>query len=248
MLFRSRCDILDSRLSSLLKTPFSFKGSVKKIGFKLSDNGEIISDQDERFFRVRLGQEPILVNSKGFFQTNLRVTELLAAQVKEWVEEARPDMFFDLYAGVGTFSWLCAGTTPKVFCVEESPFSISALRMNREEKKAADLEIVPGQVEKVFPALWARAAAKNAIVLVDPPRQGLEKSLALTMAALEGAKAIVYISCDIPTLARDLKILLAGGRFVVKQVVPFDMFPRTKHIEAAVLLTQCHPRASGDPV
>ena len=231
-----RCDILDRRLDLLLKTSLSMKGNVKKIGFKLSESGEIVSDRDERFFRLRVGHEPIIVNSKGFFQTNLRVTELLAAQVKEWVEGASPDMFFDLYAGVGTFSWLCAGKVPKIFCVEENPFSISALRMNREEKKAVSLEIVPGQVEKVFPVLWTRVAATNAVVLMDPPRQGLEKSLAQKMAVLEGARALIYISCDIPTLARDLKILLAGGRFAVSKVIPFDMFPRTKHIEAAVLL------------
>ena len=231
-----RCDILDRRLDPLLRTPFSFKGSVKKIGFKLSENGEIVSDQDERFFRVKLGRETLLVNSKGFFQTNLRVTEFLAAQVKQWVDRAAPDMFFDLYAGVGTFSWLCAGDMPKTFCVEENPFSISALRMNREEKRAVSLEIVPGRVEKVFPALWARAAAKKAVVLMDPPRQGLEKGLAQKMATLEGAGVLIYISCDIPTLARDLKILLSEGHFSVSQVVPFDMFPRTKHIEAAVLL------------
>lgn len=231
-----RCDILDDRFEPILKSPVSIKNKTKKIGFKLADDGKIISDEGERFFRVRLNEESIIANSKGFFQTNLGVTELLSEKVKEWMNEIHPQEFFDLYAGVGTFSWLCAKEVPRTFCIEENPFSISALRMNREEKNVQSVEIVPGRVEKVFPPLWARIGAKEAVLLMDPPRQGLEKDLAEQIARLEGAKAVIYISCDIPTLARDLKIILSEGRFVLSELVPFDMFPRTKHIEAAVLL------------
>ena len=232
-----QCDILDTRFQPLIKAPLSLKESVNKISFKLSENSEIVSDKEERFFRVVLNGEPIIANSKGFFQTNLRVTELLADKVKGWVDKTRPEMFFDLYAGVGTFSWLCAKKVPKVFCVEESPFSVTALRMNKEEKHFESLEIVPGRVENIFPALWARVNPTNAVILMDPPRQGLEKDLAQRIASLEGAKSLIYISCDIPTLARDLKIILSGGRFTLNEVVPFDMFPRTKHIEAAAYLS-----------
>jgi 23S rRNA (uracil1939-C5)-methyltransferase len=232
-----RCDILDDRFEPILKTPVSLQKKIKKINFKLSQSGDIVSDEEERFFRIRLNGEPIIANSKGFFQTNLRITELLVEKVKEWVNAAQPQVFFDLYAGVGTFSWLCAKEVLRIFCIEENPFSISALRMNREEKNAKSVEIIPGRVENVFPPLLARVGAKEAVLLMDPPRQGLEKSLAEKIAQLEGAKALIYISCDIPTLARDLKIILSGKRFVLSQVVPLDMFPRTKHIEAAVLLT-----------
>ncbi len=231
------CGILDRRFDVLLDRPFTAKPKTEKIAFKLSEKGEIVSDEEERFFRVRLAGESLLVNSKGFFQTNLRVTELLTGQVKHWLAEAAPDAFFDLYAGVGTFTWLCAAGIPRIFCVEESPFSVAALKMNREERKASHVELVEGRVEKAFGPLWERVSAQKAAVLVDPPRQGLEASLAKKLGTLEGAGTLLYISCDIPTLARDLRLILAGGRFDVREVVPFDMFPRTKHIEAAVLLT-----------
>jgi len=230
------CPILDGRFEPILKNPFSFKKKTEKISFKLSEKDEIISDQEERFFRVRINEEEVIANSKGFFQTNLAVTGLLAKKVKRWVERIEPKIFFDLFAGVGTFSWLCAKTVPKIFCIEENPFSVSALQMNREEKKRSSVEIVPGRVEKVFPSSVAHAGAGEAVVLMDPPRQGLDKSLAEKLARVESVKALVYISCDIPTLARDLKIILSNGKFVLKEVVPFDMFPKTKHIEAAVLL------------
>ncbi len=231
-----RCDILDNRFEPVLKVPLFFNNKIEKISFKLAENGEIISDEDQRFFRIRLGGELIIAHSKGFFQTNLGVTELLTKKVKEWVDQLQPQTFFDLFAGVGTFSWLCAKGVPKIFCIEENLFSLSALQMNKEEKKADGLEIISGRVEKIFPLLGSRVGAKDAVVLMDPPRQGLDRGFAQKIAQLGGVKALIYISCDIPTLARDLKIILSGGRFVLSELVPFDMFPRTKHIEAAVLL------------
>jgi tRNA/tmRNA/rRNA uracil-C5-methylase (TrmA/RlmC/RlmD family) len=239
-----RCDILDDRFKPILKVlPHFNKQTLKdcvggsKISFKISENGEIVSDEEERFFRIHLNGESILVHSKGFFQTNLRVTELLANKVKEWMDKLNPQIFFDLFSGVGTFSWLCAKHVPKIFCIEENPFSLSALQMNKEEKKVDGLEIHPGRVEKVFPLLGSSVAAKNAVVLMDPPRQGLDRGFAQKIAQAEGVKALIYISCDIPTLARDLKIILSSGRFILNELVPLDMFPRTKHIEGAVLLT-----------
>ena len=85
-----------------------------------------------------------MVNSKAFFQNNLAVTELLCRQLSSWIRASNPSVFYDLYAGVGTFSILCAQKVGRVICVEENPYAVSALRMNREEKMNA-IEIFPGK-------------------------------------------------------------------------------------------------------
>jgi len=148
-----------------------------------------------------------------------------------------PDYFFDLYAGVGTFSFLSAKKVPHVICIEESPASLQALRMNASEKSRGKMDIVEGSVEKAFPLEFGHERTGKTMLCLDPPRAGLDKSLAHFLARTGGIAAIAYVSCDPATLVRDLKILLADDRYDLKAVIPFDMFPRTKHIEVAALLT-----------
>ena len=74
------------------------------------------------------------------------------------------------------------------------------------------------------------------MVCLDPPRQGIERELAEFLSKKDAIGQVAYISCDLATLVRDLKIILEKGHYEILEIVPFDMFPRTKHIEVAVLL------------
>ena len=234
------CALLQAPLQTVFEKPARITKGSEKVSFKLDEKNTLFSDQEELFFRVRLAGQTLVVNSKGFFQNNLAVTELLCRKVSQWVNELKPRLFYDLYAGVGTFSLTCAAGVPQIVCVEENPFAVAALQMNREEKKSTNMEIVRGRVEKAFPALWKEATADSSLVFMDPPRQGLEKKFAEFLSARCRAAAMIYVSCDVATLARDLKILLAGGCWEFRELAPFDMFPWTKHMEAAVLLTGNH--------
>jgi len=233
------CLLVDPKLSSIFSKEYTIKKD-DKVTFKLSEGSQIVSDSAATFFRVRLGGESFLTSSRGFFQNNLPVAALLAEKVREWTRSVKPDVFFDLYAGVGVFSILCAKEVKKIVCVEESPESVQALRMNREERKMTSLEIMEGRVEKTFPALWEKektASLAASLVFLDPPRQGITPDLARFLAQNQGMGALVYVSCDPVTLARDLKLILSSGRWKFRQVVPFDMFPRTMHLETAAFLT-----------
>src|SRR5690606_2502405 len=77
---------------------------------------------------------------------------------------------------------------------------------------------------------------RTALVVLDPPRQGA-RAVSEALAA-RGAKgpAVLYVSCDPPTLARDVKTLIGGG-YAVRAVDTFEMFPHTSHVEAVVVLT-----------
>ena len=233
----NECLLADERLQGVFPLKWRVPRGTEGLRFKLSEKGDVVPDIDARFYRAALSGQSFLAHSRGFFQNNLAVTELLAARLSEWIQARPPEVFFDLFAGVGTFSFLCAGTAPKVVCVEESKESVEALRMNREEKKRLGLEIVEGRVENVFPALFEKEKKERNLVLLDPPRQGLSPHLAHFLGDRKDIQTLIYVSCDVPTLARDLKILTSQGRFRVEEAVPFDMFPRTKHIETAVLLT-----------
>ncbi len=99
-----------------------------------------------------------------------------------------------------------------------------------------NVELYEGTAGDMIPALVGRIANpphEQPIVLVDPPRSGVEKH------ALDGIKqlapeVIAYVSCDPSTLARDAERLIAGGYHLV-EVTPFDMFPQTYHIESIAI-------------
>ena len=75
---------------------------------------------------------------------------------------------------------------------------------------------------------------RPAAIVVDPPRAGLGKTTAKQIAALRAPK-LVYVSCDPPTLARDLAVLTASG-YSMEKLYMADLFPQTFHIEAVVIL------------
>ena len=88
------------------------------------------------------------------------------------------------------------------------------------------VELYEGLAEEVIPHL----KVKPDIVLLDPPRAGLDKQVVDGILKLR-PQAIAYVSCDPSTLARDSKRLIEGG-YKLKQVTPFDLFPQTYHIES----------------
>ena len=76
------------------------------------------------------------------------------------------------------------------------------------------------------------------IVIVDPPRKGLDEDTISAVLAINPEK-FVYVSCNPATLARDLEIITsAEPSYKIKEIQPFDMFPRTSHVECVVLMSR----------
>ena len=84
---------------------------------------------------------------------------------------------------------------------------------------------------KTFPRFILQHPKPGTLVFMDPPRQGIASSLADFLAKEDVGENILYLACDLQILLRDLRQILASGRYKVREVIPFDMFPRTKHIE-----------------
>ncbi len=242
MLAVDRCLLAAPRLEPVFRSEHMLPKGKDRMTFRLTEQGTIVSDKEEAYPRIKIGGESLVAGSRGFFQNNLAVTQLLVEEIAGWVRRFRPVNFFDLYAGVGTFTFLSARDVPNIFCIEESAASLAALRMNRDEKRPQALEIVEGRVEKAFPIVLPRAKKGGVMLCLDPPRAGLDASLTRFIAAQTGVDQIVYVSCDPATLVRDLKVILAGGRYTLAEAVPFDMFPRTKHVETAALLVRTEER------
>ena len=151
-----------------------------------------------------------------------------AEVVRDGLSLTHDDVLLDAYTGVGTFAVLLAPHVRKVLAVEESSAAVADARENASG--APNVEFVLGRTEIVLPELPLRPDA----VVLDPPRSGCLPQ-ALTGLISLATPRVAYVSCDAETLARDLKVLCAGG-YVLDRVVPIDMFPQTHHVECVALL------------
>ncbi len=167
-------------------------------------------------------------HARSFFQGNRFLLEPLVDHV---LSQIGPGPVLDLYAGVGLFSVpaAAAGRGP-VTAVEGDRFAAEDLRRN-----AAQLDGVDVQAEAVERYL-ARATLTPGTVIVDPPRPGLSKE-ALAGAIDRRAPRLVYVSCDVATLARDARRLLDAG-YRISQARAFDLFPNTAHVETVIAFSR----------
>jgi 23S rRNA (uracil1939-C5)-methyltransferase len=161
----------------------------------------------------------------AFFQGNRYLLGDLVSHVVGLVSEAADVV--DLYAGAGLFSAPLAAQGVAVSAVEGDPVSARDLKDNAKPF-AARLQTFYEPVETFVTKPRPRAQA----MIVDPPRTGMSKE-ALTGVVKASPPRLVYVSCDIATLARDTRALLDGG-YQIGAIRAFDLFPNTPHVETVV--------------
>jgi 23S rRNA (uracil1939-C5)-methyltransferase len=159
----------------------------------------------------------------AFFQGNRFLLNTLVARVMSAVP--RGAALIDLYAGVGLFAAAAAATRDaRVTAVEGDRIAGADLAANAGRYGGA-IEAVHQPVESFV----ARRRARPDVLIVDPPRTGASKAALAGTIAL-GARAIVYVSCDAATFARDARKLLDAG-YTLTRMQAFDLFPNTPHVE-----------------
>jgi 23S rRNA (uracil1939-C5)-methyltransferase len=169
----------------------------------------------------------------SFFQNNYNVTKKILRYILDYFKKnaKRTDTLLDLYSGVGLFSVYYAPLFKFVESVESSKVSVKASISNTNINSIKNIKITQGIVKNF---LANNKTKKYDFVIVDPPRNGLYKK-EIEMISNITNKAVIYVSCDPSTLARDLSIFIKKG-FNLISVQPFDMFPNTYHIENVVIL------------
>lgn len=170
---------------------------------------------------------------RSFFQGNRFLLQTLADAVRGAVSAQRDEEVIDLYAGVGLFAVaLAAGGWQQVVAVEGDRSSADDLRAN-----AVPFE---GRVHAfqmpVEEYLRVRSGPPASTIIVDPPRTGLSRE-ASDAAIAHGAREIVYVSCDVATLARDARRIVDAG-YELTSARAFDLFPNTPHVETLCVFTR----------
>ena len=170
-------------------------------------------------------------HARSFFQANRFLLEPLARTVVDLVPAAESRVI-DLYAGVGLFALpLAARGERDVLAVEWAHLAAEDARWNARRNGLEQVRVVAGDVATALAGV--RPEARERIVL-DPPRSGVSPEVARLLAD-RAPQAIVYVSCDPPTLGRDLSRLAARG-YRPDTMHLFDLFPDTFHMETVVRL------------
>src|SRR5699024_894886 len=168
------------------------------------------------------------VSRKSFFQVNTVQTENLYNQALEYADIGPEDTVIDAYCGTGSISLFLARKAKKVYGVEIVPEAIEDAKKDARMNEITNAEFVLGAAEEIMPK-WKEEGLSPNVIVIDPPRKGCDEELLQAMIDMNPER-IVYVSCNPSTLARDIKILEAGG-FKAKEIQPVDMFPRTHHVE-----------------
>ena len=185
----------------------------------------------------QVGGLTLQVPAPSFFQINHSQYTGMMEQIRAYLQTIQPRTVWDLYAGVGGFGILAATLGAQVQLAECDPQAMAIARHNAELNHCASLVGVASGDAAVLMSEWATATEAPDCVILDPPRKGC--SDAMIQALLTHLPEwIIYISCDVATLSRDLKRLMEA--YECLEVRPFDMFPHTVHIECITCLHRRH--------
>ncbi|MBI5416136.1 MAG: class I SAM-dependent RNA methyltransferase [Candidatus Omnitrophica bacterium] len=179
----------------------------------------------------------IFYSLETFFQANLSILPALFRRIKAFDCWQKNPILFDLYAGVGLFAIALADQAQKIFLLEENVQSTALARHNLDYHHLTHAEIIPGRMEETLPPLLAQQEDDTPkVAIIDPPRAGLSPQALDTLVHARGFTQLFYLSCNPEALARDLDGFIARG-WKVEKIMPFDFFPKTRHVETLVLLT-----------
>lgn len=171
----------------------------------------------------------------SFFQVNPAQTERLYRTAIDFAALSPADTVVDAYAGAGTISLCMAASCRRVIGIEIVPQAIEGARRNAERNRIVNAEFHVAAVEDLLPKLVADGLRPDVIVL-DPPRKGVEPPVIEAVLAAQ-PRRVVYVSCHVPTQARDLKLLAEGG-YRFERCQPVDMFCYAGGVENVVSMVK----------
>ena len=181
---------------------------------------------------------PVRLGPLSFYQVNTLAAERLYGVASQYAQLTPDDTLLDLYCGMGTIGLSMADQCRELIGVEIVPEAIESAKAN-----AARMGEAVAAKSRFFCADAGQAATQLAaeglhpdIVMLDPPRKGCDEAT-LSAVVRMAPRRVVYVSCNPATAARDAAWLEKNG-YHAEKVQPVDLFPRTKHVEAVLLLTK----------
>jgi 23S rRNA (uracil1939-C5)-methyltransferase len=222
------CEILHAKfpeIKSFIQNINSHKGN-RVLGYKnvtLMGNDKITDYIMGHAFEI----SPL-----SFLQVNPIQTKVLYEKALDLAKIKKTDTVFDVYCGIGTISLFLADYAKEVYGIEIVEDAIKDANENKVKNNVENVSFYAGPAEVIVPDLYKKGMTAD-VVILDPPRKGCEEAVLKTLLEMKPEK-IVYISCKVSTLARDIKFL--SDLYKVEEIQPVDLFPHTTHVETVVKL------------
>jgi len=216
--------------------------AIKSIMQNINDQpGNAIFGKD---WRTLYGQDYITdqmlgndfqIAAPAFYQVNTEMAEKLYQTAIDFSELTADDVVLDAYSGIGTIGLSVAKHVKQVYGVEVIPEAVENSQKNAAINGITNASYVCAPAEEAIQN-WLKEGIQADVIVVDPPRKGLTESFIKASVSME-PKKITYISCNVATMARDIKLYQELG-YELKKVQPVDLFPQTHHVECVALLVK----------
>jgi 23S rRNA (uracil1939-C5)-methyltransferase len=201
---------------------------IKGVGFYSKNKRHILVGEDVVFEAV--DKYKYRVSMDSFFQVNIYQVKNLIDTVISNVKDYKKAV--DFYCGVGTITIPLAFHLKEVLGIEANEEAVKDAKANIKHNNLKNIKFLKGKTDKGLK--YAKDFNPDLVVL-DPPRSGLNKRIIKEISSIKTVKRVIYVSCNPSTLARDLKDFQESG-FNTKSVSMIDMFPQTHHIESVAIL------------
>ncbi|MBE9219786.1 23S rRNA (uracil(1939)-C(5))-methyltransferase RlmD [Dolichospermum flos-aquae] len=183
------------------------------------------------YLREKFAGLDFQIRPDTFFQVYTETAEALLEVIQSELNLQGHEVLVDAYCGIGTLTLPLAKQAKHIIGLELQSTAVKQAIVNAQENRINNVTFQVGAVEKILQNLEIIPD----VVLLDPPRKGCEDNVIKTLRNLKPSR-IVYVSCKVSTLARDLKLLCENGLYRLTRVQPADFFPQTAHVEAAAFL------------
>jgi 23S rRNA (uracil1939-C5)-methyltransferase len=204
----------------------ALRGAALALDGRPGKPARIVAQQGATFLLYRAAGFDYRVDQGAFFQANRWLVDALVGCV---TAGQNGKLAWDLFSGVGLFARKLTSSFERVVAVESAPAAIPALKVNLRD--TSSIAVAASALDFLK---RGRGGEQPDLIVVDPPRTGLGAEITSLLAEV-AALAMVYVSCDPATMARDLRALVARG-YTIEKITLADLFPQTFHLEAVVHL------------
>ena len=226
----------ENLVKELLKRFPNIKTIVKNINMQNTNvilGKENINIYGNGYIFDKLGDYTFKISPLSFYQINPVQTEKLYNLALEKAELTGNEILFDLYCGIGTIGIFMAKKAKQVYGIEIVEDAIKDAKENCKINNISNAKYYAGDTEKLLKDLIEKENIMPDVIVVDPPRKGLDKTTIENIKKIN-AKKVIYISCNPATLVRDISYL--EDKYKVKEIQPVDMFPFTSHVECVAVM------------
>lgn len=216
-------------LNSLWQSVHTVKKTADMFGAKMIHLG------GDRHLHIILDGLTLQCSPRSFFQLNTKQAQELYRTIAALVPPHNR-LLVEAYSGIGAISLYVRDRADEIIGIESVKDAVVNANANARYAGAGNVSFLCADAADKLIYLSKKRTIDT--LIVDPPRSGLDEAMLYGICKSK-IKHIVYVSCNPATLGKNLRVL--RDRYEVKQVIPFDMFPQTQHVETVVLMSKVNP-------